>query len=231
MELITTAPIISAQCQYCWYRHETKDCPRLKNDVILGNIRALKVQHKFSGAKGRLCAFCASNSHAQKTCPKKFDDAKKNLLWQKNAAEPAFEWIKEIGFGPGCLLTGMARERSYRAMDKAEQLVVIEDFTPIVARWFFNELMYGKNRNWYQVNAISGTAERIKQIYLPYHETYSPKPTAKKVQIITRSTDAEIEALKKYFPCFSSKILNYPDAASFYAAGNKLDGSVSARVP
>ena len=117
-------------CSWCYQQgHSAKVCPRLDASAKAGSLNALKYQKKLNGATGRLCGYCADEGHSSGNCPKRYDTFKKLTLSEKEMSEKALAWLKEIGFGPGAMLSGMARESGWNSKkNKAERIVIIEEF-------------------------------------------------------------------------------------------------------
>lgn len=214
--------MLNTRCPYCKNFHELAVCTSYQYGLKNKSLSAIKLKNKIESGGGRVCATCASVEHTSNKCPKKFDDKKKALTNQKAKADNAFAWLHEIGFGPGCMLSGMSNERSYGTRGKEERIVVVEEFGGYSAKNFFEELLYGDQRNWFPVNAIDTSAEKIRKIYLPYHPFYSPKPTSKKVQVVHKANKEDIENLKKFISAYSNPIMNYDSAEKFFAAGFKF---------
>lgn len=217
-------------CKWCGrYQkaHEVQSCPHFQSALARGVIRAVKIQAKIQSGGKRVCGYCANAEHASTKCPKRFNDEKHKLTTIFTKAEEAFKWLHEIGFGPGAMLSGMANERYYNSRNKEEKIVVIEDFTQSVAHRFMQELINGTQRNWYQVNAVDISQERIRKIYLPFHAVYAPKPTSLKVSVIQKASPDEIDKMKLHFDCYLSPIMNFNTAEEFFAAGFKFKAGSS----
>lgn len=213
----------SGQCSWCYQLgHDANNCPGLKRYVSAGDVRALKFQKRLDGTSGRLCGYCGHENHSSVNCTKRFNDFKAGLIKQKDKADNAFSWLKEIGFGPGAMLSGMSRESSYRSRNKDERIVVIEEFSAGVASQFFKELFYGTQRNWYRVSAVDSTNERVRNIYLPFHPIYAPRPTSMKVSVVHRANDEDIESMKKFVPALNNPVMDYDTAEQFFSAGYKF---------
>ena len=212
------------KCKWCSENHETNTCEKFKRALESpGNLYALKFKAKMENGGHRICRHCASNKHWGPSCPVKFNTLKSQLVQQKVIADKAFEWLHEIGFGPGCMITGMARERTYRAKEKGDKAILIEEFTGYSTQnVFFQKLLYGKVRNWYNVTASDTAMEKVKQVYLPYHPVYAPTPTSKRVEVIVRASFDDIENLKRYIPCYTDNMMKFDTAEEFFKAGLKL---------
>lgn len=212
----------SGQCGYCYsHGHGADNCSLLKQRVEAGNIYAKKFLNSINGG-GRVCGYCAEKGHSTATCSSRFNDFKTGLLNQKTKADSAFVWLHEIGFGPGAMLSGMSRESSWRSKDKAERIVIINDFKQHIANDFFTELLFGDQRNWYRVNAVDTTNEDVRSIYLPFHPVYAPRPTSVKVQVIHKSNEEDIEKLKSFLQCYTNPVMRYNTAEEFFSAGYKF---------
>lgn len=220
----------SGRCGWCYdTQHKASDCEKLKQKANEGNVVAIKYVNSLNGG-GRLCAYCAGSGHTSTKCSKKFDTLKRLAEKEKIIAEPAFEWLKEIGFGPGAMLTGMSKEGYYSKRGKDERIVIISDFTKNTAIEFFKELLFGVNRNWYRVDGIDTCNEIIRNIYLPFHPLYSPRPTSTKVSILHKAKEEDVDKLKEFLLCYSSPVFNYDNAEDFFAAGYKFTSS-NTKVP
>ena len=217
--------MVSTSCKWCgnWQRGHTVDsCTYFESALKRNVLRAVKLKAKMESGGKRVCAYCASVDHASTKCPNKFYDTKAHLLKVKNQADAAFVWLHEIGFGPGAMLSGMATERGWSSGGKGEKIVVIENFTQRTFSNFMQELLNGDVRNWYFVDAVDTTNEKVKRIYLPYHEFYSPKPTSKKVSVIHRANEEDIESMKNMMDCYTNPIILYATAEEYFARGYKF---------
>lgn len=211
------------RCTYCRATGCAADrCTVLAKDVAAGVIGAVKYQNKMMGG-GRLCGYCAGSGHSSAKCERRFDTYRKNLDKHHVDCEKAFAWLHEIGFGPGAMLSGMARERrySYKA-SKGEKAVIIEDFGSRTLTEFLNELLYGSAKNWFPVDAVETTMEKVRNVYLPFHPTYSPRPTSMKVEVLHRANPEDIEGLKQKITCYVSPIRKFATAKDFFDAGYKF---------
>ena len=212
-------------CKWCGkYRsaHSTETCQYFQAALANGSLSAIKLQAKIQSGGRRVCGYCAHTEHASTKCPKRFNDERAKILRTRGAIEDAFKWLHEIGFGPGAMLSGMAAEYRWNSRGKNEKLVVIEEFKNWTMNQFMNELINGKERNWYQVNAVDTANERVQRIYLPYHITYAPKPTSKNVSIVHKANPEDIEKMKNHFDCYTSPVVLYDTAENFFAAGFKF---------
>lgn len=221
---------MTGYCKWCgkWQKgHLVQSCNYFQSALAKGSLRAVKLKTRMETGSGRVCAACADPNHSSTVCPKKFDTIKANLARQKEDYDKAFEWLHEIGFGPGAMLNGMASEYGWRSKGKSERLVVIEEFGPRAAQWFMSELAYGKQRNWYMVNAVDTENEKVRKIYLPFHSVYAPKPTSKNVSIVHRANPEDIEKMKSHFDCYKNEILNYDSADAYFSTGKKLKAGTS----
>lgn len=217
-------------CSYCYQqKHDAHTCPRLALHEQQGDTTAIKFRKKLNGTIGRLCSYCGDEAHNSTRCGKRFDDHKTTLLQEKITAEPAFAWLQEIGFGVGCMISGMAKEYSYYSRGKEERVVIIGEFRPYVLKQFVNELLYGSARNWYSVDATDTANETIKRIYLPFHPVYAPRPTSMKVEIIHKANPEDTLALKNSLECYKSPLMNYSTAEDFFNAGYKFKSGMSSR--
>ena len=202
--------------------HTVDNCTYFKAALVNGRMRAIKLQAKIQSGGRRVCGYCASLEHASTRCSKRFEDKRANLMATRQAVDEAFVWLYEIGFGPGAMISGMANERMWSGRGKGEKVVVIEDFTPYVLSHFVDELINGNQRNWYKVNAVDTSNERVQRIYLPYHITYAPKPTSKNVSIVHKADPAEIDKMKNSLSCYKNPIVNFNTAEEFFNAGYKF---------
>ena len=211
-------------CSWCYQSdHTAIDCQRLDTAVGNGLMRAIKYKKKLNGSTGRLCGYCADEGHVSNNCPKRYNDAKALVLSEKEISDKAFAWLKEIGFGPGAMLSGMAREKGWNSRGKSERIVIIEEFkNDAVASHFFANLLRGSDRNWYNVTAVDSTNETVRNIYLPFHPTFAPKPTSVNVQVIHKANEEDIEKYKKYLPALSSPLLDYNNAEEFFQDGYRF---------
>jgi hypothetical protein len=212
-------------CKWCGrYQtaHTIDACSYYKAALAAGRIRALKVKAKMDSGGKRVCGYCADINHASTKCPTKFNKRKAKLSAEIEAFDKAFEWLHEIGFGPGAMLNGMANEYRWNARTKEEKMVVIEDFRAYTFQRFINELVAGKQRNWYFVDAVDTSNEKVKRIYLPYHSFYAPKPTSKNVSVISKADPAEIDKMKNKMACYSSPVMKFNSAEEFFKAGYKF---------
>jgi len=215
-------------CSWCYSRgHDAHGCTSLQSSVETGNAAAISLQKKINGITARLCGYCADEKHSSTVCPKRFADYKNALLNQKSDADKAFDWLKEIGFGPGAMLSGMARESGWNSKNKEDKIVVIEEFRGHTLNRFMNELLHGSNRNWYPVTAVDTTNETVRNIYLPFHFIYAPRPTSKGVQVVHRANDQDIEGMKRVVDCYSSPVLHFSTAEDFFNAGYKFKAGKS----
>lgn len=217
------------RCTFCKARGcSANKCLVLKKQVLAGRVTAIKFQNKMNGG-GRLCGYCAGGGHSSAKCEKRFEVYKQNLSIHHTDCEKAFAWLHEIGFGPGAMLSGMARERRYSYGDKSkgEKAVIIEDFHGKTLTVFLQELLYGSARNWFAVDAVETTLEKVKTIYLPFHPVYSPRPTSMKVEVIHRANPEDIEALKQRINCYVSPIMKFATAKDFFDAGYKFKSGAS----
>lgn len=211
-------------CSYCFKSdngHNASNCPLLSLRASGGNVYAKKLQNRYSGG-GRVCSFCAEKDHNSTNCPSRFYQFKASLVNQKQVADPAFQWLHEIGFGPGAMLNGMSRESAYWSKNKEERIVVINDFNSRVATMFFNELLWGDKRNWYTVCAVDTSNEDVRSVYLPFHPTYAPRPTSMKVQIVHKANPDDIEKLKSHLTCYNNPVMLVDTAEQFFAEGFKF---------
>lgn len=212
----------NGQCGYCYsHGHDAMGCKLLSDRIAAGNVYAKKFYNSINGG-GRVCGYCAEKGHSTAICSTRFYDFKSALSNQKVKADPAIAWLREIGFGPGAMLSGMARESSWRSRDKGEKIVIINDFNQHVANDFFNELLNGDQRNWYRVNAVDTTNEDVRNIYLPFHPVYAPRPTSMNVQVVHKSNDEDIEKLKSFLSCYTNPVMRYNTAVDFFSAGYKF---------
>lgn len=212
-------------CKWCGrYQtaHTIDACSYFQAALNKGSIQALKVKAKMDSGGKRVCGYCADTKHASTKCPVKFNNRKAKLSSEVEAVDKAFEWLHEIGFGPGAMLNGMANEYRWRARTKEEKMVVIGDFRPWTFQRFITELVDGTNRNWYFVDAVDTTNEKVQKIYLPYHSFYAPKPTSKNVSVISRADPAEIDKMKNKMACYSSPVMKFNSAEEFFKAGYKF---------
>lgn len=209
----------NGNCGYCYQQgHNARDCDLLKTRVVAGNVNAKKFQNSINGG-GRVCGFCADKEHSSTNCPSRFYQFKHSVMVQKNLADPAFAWLHEIGFGPGAMLNGMSRESRYYSRSKDERIVVIKD---VVGTNFFHELLYGNQRNWYQVYAIDTANEDVRSIYLPFHPVYAPRPTSMKVQVIQKASEIDIEKMKRHLTCYNNPVMLHETAEDFFAQGYRF---------
>lgn len=215
------AKLSDGSCSYCYQNdgHDATNCPLMQTRANQGNVRAKKLMNSFNGG-GRLCGFCAEKDHSSTNCPSRFYQFRHSVMIQKNLADSAFAWLHEIGFGPGAMLNGMSREsRYYSNNTKDERIVVIND---VVGTNFFHELLYGKQRNWYQVYAIDTANEDVRSIYLPFHPVYAPRPTSMKVQVIQKASEVEIEKMKRHLTCYTNPVMLHETAEDFFAQGYRF---------
>lgn len=215
------AKLSDGSCSYCYQNdgHDATNCPLMQTRANQGNVRAKKLMNSFNGG-GRLCGFCAEKDHSSTNCPSRFYQFRHSVMIQKNLADSAFAWLHEIGFGPGAMLNGMSREsRYYSNNTKDERIVVIND---VVGTNFFHELLYGKQRNWYQVYAIDTANEDVRSIYLPFHPVYAPRPTSMKVQVIQKASEVEIEKMKRHLTCYTNPVMLHETAKDFFAQGYRF---------
>ena len=215
-------------CGWCYSRaHKAQDCPNLKHSVGQNSIAAIKYDKRLNGSTGRLCGYCGDENHTSGICPKRFEDSRRTVVSERQIAEKAFEWLKEIGFGPGAMLSGMGRTSSWNSREKGDRIIVIEEFNKITGERFVSELLYGKERNWFPVCAVDTTNETIRNIYLPFHPVFSPKPTSMKVQVIHRSSEEDIEKIKNLLPSLSSPLNDYTDSDDFFSSGYRFENGKS----
>lgn len=215
----------TSNCKWCgrWQtQHSINTCSYFQASLLRGDMRAIKLKAKIDSGGKRVCGYCAGLDHTSITCEKKFNDKKQVIVKSRAVMDPVFAWLHEIGFGTGAMISGMASDRFYRAGDKGEKIVVIEDFRQQTLINFINELAHGKNKNWFMVNAVDTTNEKIRRIYLPYHELYSPKPTSKNVSIVHRANEEDIEKMKMMLETYTSPVIHYNTAKEFFAAGHKF---------
>jgi hypothetical protein len=149
---------------------------------------------------------------------------------QVQVADAAFAWLHEIGFGPGAMLSAMASESRWRAKNKDQKMVIIEDFNDRTASSFLQELLYGTARNWYQVMAVDTACDKVSRIYLPFHPVFSPRPTSMKVEIVHRANPEDIDKLKQHVECYASPILEYSSAEEFFDDGFRFEAGQSKMV-
>lgn len=212
------------RCTFCKARgHGADKCAILVREVASGRVTAIKFQNKLNGGR-RLCGYCAGSGHSSTKCEKRFTDYRQKLDIHHKDCEKAFVWLHEIGFGPGAMLSGMARERrwSSRHGNKGEKAVIIENFSNRTLTEFLQELLYGSARNWYAVDAMDTSMEKVKNIYLPFHPVYSPRPTSMKVEVIHRANPEDIESLKQQISCYSNPVRMFATAKDFFDAGYKF---------
>lgn len=220
----------NGSCGYCWqHGHDAKSCPRLKTQLESGSVRAKKFSNNLNGG-GRVCGYCADKGHSSTNCSKRFDDYVPTLAKQKAIANQAFSWLHEIGFGPGAMLSAMATESGWRAANKDQRMVIIEEFNERVANNFFQELLYGQQRNWYHVKAVDTANEDVRRIYLPFHPHFAPRPTSMKVEVLHKANPEDIDSMKKFIPALTSPALDYNTAEEFFAAGYRFNAGNSQSV-
>lgn len=214
------AKLSDGSCSYCYQNdgHDATNCPLMQTRANQGNVYAKKLMNSYNGG-GRVCGFCADKEHSSTNCPSRFYQFRHSVMVQKNLADSAFAWLHEIGFGPGAMLNGMSRESRYYSSTKDERIVVIND---VVGTNFFHELLYGKQRNWYQVYAIDTANEDVRSIYLPFHPVYAPRPTSMKVQVIQKASEVEIEKMKRHLTCYTNPVMLHETAEDFYAQGYRF---------
>ena len=209
-------------CGWCHMGgHDASGCQHLVQGVKNGNMKALKFQKSLTTG-GRVCGYCADEKHSSTNCPKRFDDFKRNVRAANQVASKAFEWLHEIGFGPGAMLSAMAAEYGWRADGKDQKMVIIEEFNQRVANNFFQELFYGQHRNWYHVKAVDTANDDVRRIYLPFHPVYAPRPTSMKVEVLHRANPEDIDSMKKFVPSLTSPVLDYQTAEQFFDSGYRF---------
>jgi hypothetical protein len=203
-------------------KHETKDCPLFKSALARNEISAIKLNNKMATG-GRVCGYCGGVDHTSTKCPKKFTELKAHIIKQKQKAEEISAWLHEIGFGPGCAINTLSREKSWGVKNREYKVVAIEDFTGYTAVNFFKELLHGKLRRWFYVQAIGTDGEIVRQIYLPYNAKFSPCAGSKKTEVINRASKEEIDKLCKHLPYYANEAVTlYNTAEDFFNAGYKF---------
>ena len=220
----------TVKCTWCgrWQTGHTIDsCSYFKAALTAGRMRAVKMKAKMDSGGKRVCGYCAGTEHASTKCSKKFNDHRAKLSSEISDLDKAFEWLHEIGFGPGAMLNGMANEYRWNSRGKEEKMVVIGDFKPYTFTRFINELVNGSQRNWYAVDAVDTANERVQKIYLPHHSFYAPKPISKNVSVISKADPAEIDKMKNRMACYSSPIMKFSSAEEFFKAGYKFKAGSS----
>jgi hypothetical protein len=213
-------------CSYCHqFKHGADTCDSLKRAIARGDLRAVKFQNKLVGG-GRLCGYCAGRGHSSSKCDKRFDTYRQALLKMQEDCDKAFTWLHEIGFGPGAMLSGMSKEHKWSYINKkdnkADRTVIIGDFTSNSLQIFLKELLYGAQRNWFEVDGVDTSMEKVRQIYLPFHPLYSPRPTSVKVEVVHRSNPEDIDSLKLKLECYVSPVIRFATAKDFFDAGYKF---------
>ena len=180
------------------------------------------------------CKNCFMQGHKRKECPKSFHDFKSALENERYKVDKAFEWLHEIGFGPGCMITGMAREKklcelqwSFKRLKTGHKYCTttfIRNFEEVpfgersVLTEFFEKLVYDTTKNWYEIEGVSSELIDIGSIYLPYHPVYAPTPTSKRVEILVKAAPEDIDKLKHFIMVYNHPVMKYNDAESYYAA-------------
>ena len=213
----------NGSCGYCYQQgHDASACNLLKLRVEAGNVHAKKFHNSISGG-GRVCGFCAEGNHSSTNCPSRFYEYKHSLSQMKSVADKAFAWLHEVGFGPGAMLSAMAAEYGWRADGKDQKMVIIEEFNDRVAAQFFQELLWGQQRNWYHVKAVDTANDNVRRIYLPFHPVYAPRPTSMKVQVVHKANEIDIEKMKMHLTCYHSPVMLHETAESFFAEGYKFE--------
>lgn len=217
-------------CSWCYTNgHDASGCSMLQSSVKAGSLKAIKF-HKAITTGGRVCGYCAGDKHSSTNCPKRFNEVKHEAQKTNAIASQAFQWLHEIGFGPGTMLSAMAAEYRWNGKDKDQKMVIIEEFTPTVATQFFQELLFGHERNWYNVKAVDTANDNVRRIYLPFHPVYAPRPTSMKVEILHRANPEDIDSMKWFVPSLSSPVLDYEDAQAFFDSGYRFAAG-SSRTP
>ena len=101
--------------------------------------------------------------------------------------------------------------------------LIIEEFKgKYTANHFFAKLLRGTDRNWYPVTAIDSTNENVRNIYLPFHPVFAPRPTSMNVQVIHKANEEDIEKFREHLPALSSPLLDYNSAEEFFEAGYRF---------
>lgn len=211
-------------CNYCYKKHSEEFCNTLELDVSNKKIKAVLFKNKIIGGP-RLCTYCATPGHTVSRCEQRFIKYRALLERVKSDADAAFAWLHQIGFGPGAMLSGMASGGGYTTRDKGNRLVCIEPFNSYTFNKFMNELLYGKNKNWFYVNAVEVGFDKIRKIYLPFNPMYSPKPTSVKVEVIHKANESDIEDLKAHLLCYTSPVIFYEKASDFFNYGYKFNSA------
>jgi hypothetical protein len=210
------------RCSWCYSTsHSAKECDVLKNRAEEGNVRAKKFINDINGGK-RVCGYCAGEDHSSSKCKTRFNDFKSSLVKSQSDIEKVFIWLHQIGFGPGAMISGIAKKGWYSKNNKKENIVVIEDFNRRVADLFFRELTTGIKKNWFPVKAIDTSNEDVRNIYLPFHPVYSPRPTSLKVEIIHKANPDDIENIKSFLECYTNPVMNFDSAEEFFDTGYKF---------
>jgi len=214
----------NTRCAYCGTTppHTPLECKRLLECASAGDIYAKKVLNKAKGLK-KICGGCGDAGHFSTQCPVKFAAKRKYILEKRANLDAAFIWLHEIGFGPGCMLNGMAKDWRWASTPKGEKMVVIEDFSSGVFNKFLDEMIGTGPKNWYMVKAVDTTNETVSRIYLPYHKYYAPTPTSKKVEVVHKAKPEELEKLKGFVDAYTDPILSHGTLESYLKAGHRMN--------
>lgn len=216
------------RCSWCYsHLHTAKECTMLKAKAEEGNVRAIKFLNDINGGN-RLCGYCAGENHTSTKCEKRFNDFKRRLTKSRDITDEAFKWLHQIGFGPGAMISGLAKKGWYSKNNKKENIVVIEEFNEYVASSFFKELTTGSKKNWFPVKAVDTSNEVVRNVYLPFHPEYSPRPSSLNVEILHRASPNDIENIKTFLECYQNPIMNFDSAEEFFEAGYKFKSGTSA---